>query len=95
MGFNVLVVSLASKSSSSYTTPCLGDKDSTEFQIRVLSYDNHYFLWRPPWAGSLCDKVCIQEKEQLKVVEQARKKSPEEGQGGGDEEEEEGKNLLI
>jgi hypothetical protein len=49
MGFNVLVVSLASKSSSSYTTPCLGDtQGSTEFQIRVLSYNNHYFLWRQP-----------------------------------------------
>jgi hypothetical protein len=75
MEVNVLVVSRSATAPyTCYSDDYLGDKDSTEFQIRVLTYDNHYFLWRPPWAESLCDKVCIQEKEKRQVVERARKK---------------------
>ena len=50
----------------------MGAKDSTEFQIRVLSYNDHYFWWRPPGAGVLRDNVCIQ---QVKEREERKRKS--------------------
>jgi hypothetical protein len=76
MGVNVLVVSRSPAPNYHCREHLfLGDEDSPEeFQIRVLSYNNHYFWWRPPGAGILRDKVCIQEKYKIKVEEQARKK---------------------
>jgi hypothetical protein len=73
MVVNVLIVSRSEKPPyASWATQCLGAKDSTEFHIRVLSYNDHYFWWRPPGAGVLRDNVCIQ---QVKEREERKRKS--------------------
>jgi hypothetical protein len=72
MVINVLIVSRSEKPPyACWATQCLGAKDSTEFQIRVLSYGDHYFWWRPSGAGVLRDSVCIQ---QVKEREEERKR---------------------
>jgi hypothetical protein len=75
MVVNVLIVSRSEKTPyTCWATQCLGAKDSTEFQIRVLSYDSHYFWWRPPGTGVLRDNVCILQQNSRKEREEKKRK---------------------
>ena len=63
MEINVLIVRRAGKSPYTFwPAQCEFDKDSTEFQIRVLSYNNHYFWWRPTGARVFRDNVFIKDQ---------------------------------
>ena len=76
MEINVLIVRRNEKAPHTcWPTQCLGDKGSPEdFQIRVLSYNNHYFWWRPSGARVFCDKVFIKDKGENDIKDQERKR---------------------
>jgi hypothetical protein len=79
MGVNILIVSRSEKAPyTCWSTQCLGDQDSTEFQIRVLSYSNHYFWWRPSGARVFRDNVFIQQKDARSRKEQEKKRKRKE-----------------